>query len=261
MIALTVKRSKIIQLFICTIGLQTLIIQFNITEDSLLALSTHCPLLKELDLTCIPRITTCAPSLSCIHSIQTSYIHLMHNPDTSYFAIIVPYLTGLWDLCADSSNDHLLLPLISEYCLQLESFTIDNNSSATPTQILQLAQNCTQLKCINFYTNSYCTDEFIIGLAQRCSNLQLILFDNHGAYCTVTDASLLALSKHCPKLREIYMYYLTLLTETAVLQLIQKCKHLNNLVLPNTIISEDTVLTLPVTATRNSNTLFLTFNA
>lgn len=58
--------------------LQSLSVTFNISEDSLIALSRHCPLLKKLKFFRIPRISTeqnaalCAPTLSCLHSILTS---------------------------------------------------------------------------------------------------------------------------------------------------------------------------------------------
>ena len=57
--------------------LKSLTVEYEIGEDSILALSKYCPLLTELNIPLIPRITTeqsaaiCAPVLSCIYSITT----------------------------------------------------------------------------------------------------------------------------------------------------------------------------------------------
>ena len=246
--------------------LQSLRVTFRITEDSLLALSTYCPLLKEVDTRSIPRISTeqsavlCAPALSCIHTIATPFVNL--EGQISNYTVAVPYMTALQHVNAVSFIDHLLLPLFSEYCLKLESLTIVITSSATPIQLLQLAQNCRNLHSVHLSKDDFYTDEFVLGLAQRCPNLHKLNFEYHeGSNTGITDSSLLALSKHCLQLQELYVSTCILLTEAAVLQFIHNCKHLHILKVPLNWLSEDTVLSLPaVTVSKNRCFLTLTFD-
>ena len=239
---------------------------FPIGEDSLLALSRYCPLLKELKVRGIPRISTeetaalCASALSCIHWIATSSIRPLNAIDTARYAMTVPYLTGVQALALNGTIDHILLPLISQYCLKLESISISGSSSATPEQLLQLAQNCRHLHTVDLTNRDFCTDEIVTGLAQHCPNLQSLLLQSFICYSDVTDVSLLALSEHCPQLRELDFHQFYLLTEATILQLIHSCKHIHVLMLPINCISEDTVLSLPVKASKSGNVLILTFN-
>ena len=218
----------------------------NITEDSLLALSTHCPLLKKLDITNIPRMSTaqsaasCAPALSCIQSISTP------RYDNTAVVFAIPYLTALQSVYVDGPIDHILLPLFFQYCLQLKEITIMASSSTTPAQLLQLVHNYPHLHKIRICNPFFNTDEIVIGLAQRCTNLQKLALDNEFAFDTVADNSILALSEHCPNLRELQFQYCTQITETAILHLVQQCKQLYFLAIPATVLSEDTVFGVPV---------------
>ena len=141
-----------------------------------MALSTQCPLLKELNIPCIPRIFTsqsaakCAPALSCIHSICTYSLRHFHvDPDenTLYYTITIPYLTELRELKAMESNDHMLLPLFSQYCLKSESLKIYKISSSSPAQLLQLVQNCRYLHTIKLYNDNFNTDDVLIVLIYK----------------------------------------------------------------------------------------------
>lgn len=239
---------------------------FPIGEDSLLVLSRHCPLLKELKVRGIPSISTeetaalCAPALSCIRSIATSCIKLLNTIDTVRYAMTVPYLTGVQALALNDTIDYELLPLISQYCLKLESISISGSSTATPEQLLHLAQNCRHLRIVDLTKHDLCNDEIVTGLAQHCPNLQSLLLQSFFSYRNITDVSLLALSEHCPQLRELDFHQYILLTEAAALQLIHSCKHIHVLMLPINCISEETVLSLPVKASKSGNVLILTFN-
>ena len=246
--------------------LKSLSVFFEIAEDSLLTLSTQCPLLKELNIPCIPRIFTsqsaalCAPVLSCIHELSTSSVQLDSDGDIANYTMTVPYLTELIKFTAVNSNDIALMSLISQYCQKLESIDILENSTATPVQLLQLAQNCRHLHSLFISNEQFFTDEFIIGLAERCPTLQQLYISTFSVYNTITDASLLALSEHCLQLCELDLTNFTQLTESAILQLIHSCKHLHILNLPLNCLSEDTVLSLPVTAVLNGEGMTITFN-
>ena len=155
--------------------LQSLSVSFGITVNFLLALSTHCTLLKELKIPRMPRISTeqtttlCAPTLSCINAIAIPNILSYH--DIPNYARIIPYLTELKRVCGGGSKDHVLLPLISQYCLKLEIVFLLASSSATSTQLLQLAQNCHHLHAITIYNEMFITDEIIIELIRHCPML------------------------------------------------------------------------------------------
>ena len=235
--------------------LQTLDVHFNISEDSLIALSTYCPLLKKLRVTSIPRISTeqnatlCAPALSCIHYTATPYewvpVGLRHN-DVSQYAMAVPYLTELRGLNVMGHLDHVLLPLISQYCLKLESIDIDEICSATTAQLLQFTENCKQLKDIHLTCYEIYFEEFVVGLIQRSLNLQKLTIFIQGIDIILTDDILLALSEHCLHLEKLEVYGPLQITEAAVLQLVQQCKHLHTLALPDTYKFYDTVFGVPV---------------
>ena len=197
-------------------------------------------------------VALCAPALSCIRTIVTPAVD-----DITNFMIAVPYLTGLQELYADGPNDHILLPLLSQYCKNLESVNIRCSSYATPTELLQLTQNCPYIHSIHTYNDHFYSDELVIGLAKRCSNLQKLVLSTPAEMNTITDRCILALSKHCPYLQELVLNQCIYLTETTVLKFIQQCKHLYKLVLPDTVVSEDTVLTLPVSIPNDNDEMML----
>ena len=107
------------------------------------------------------------------------------------------------------------------------------------------------------------TDEFIIGLAQRCSRLQRLYFSfllQGYPVVPVTDAILLALSKHCPYLRVLDVSSFTQLTEDAILQFIPSCKYLRRLQLSFKCLTKLPVLNIPVRVTKTCEGLCLTFS-
>lgn len=126
--------------------LQSLSVEFDLYEDSLLALSTYCPLLKELNISSIPRIYTnnkqtiilCALALSCtgIYAIATTFLD---DSDLSFIKTI-PYLMKLQKFVAISYQDNVILSLITQYSLKLEIIEIYESSSIIPIQLLQFIQ-------------------------------------------------------------------------------------------------------------------------
>ena len=260
--------------------LQYLSVSCKIAEASLLALSTRCPLLEELDTGDIPIISTaqvaaqCAHLLSCIHTLwlPDDFIDIHGNDITPNYAMAIPYMTGLRKVTAYNQEDVLLLSLISQHCLQLETVEIYKDSSATADQLLELAQNCRHLHTVKLHTGNqdFNSDAAIIGLAQRCPTLRSLFLYFYMA-SALTDTSILALSEHCPDLQELDIRLLHYtdsnmnsrkpdITEAAVLQLFGRCKHLRRLKVGDDILSKDTVLTLPVTFDDSDNIWDLTFH-
>ena len=245
--------------------LQSLSVEFYITEDSLIALSTHCPLLKKLDINFIPRVSTeesaalCAPALSCIHRIWTP--NMNDDLDTSDYARTIPYLTELLVVGLYGNNDHVLQPLISQYCLKLESVDISEGSTITPEQLLQLAQNCEHLVTITISNYRLISDDMIVGMAERRSNLKSITLWGYDEI-VLTDMGLLALSKHCPQLEKLVVYGGNTITEEVVVQLVQRCKQLRILSLPMSCMYEDTVFNVPVKVElKNDGTVLYSFES
>lgn len=87
----------------------------------------------------------------------------------------------------------------------------------------------------------------------------------------LTDASILALSEHCPELQELNISPLQYkdskrrsrkpdITEAAVLRLIQRSTKLRTLKISENILSKDTVLALPVTFEKAYGSWDLTFH-
>ena len=216
-------------------------------------------MLEELDIINIPIISTeqsaalCAPALSCIHSIYTPCLD-----KTLRYARTVPYLTELRRLYTRGPIDHVLLPLFAQYCLKLDEVKFRDGSNATPTHLLQLVENCRHLRTICFSNMMVLTDEILINVAQHCPNLQVLYLETSNKI-HISDASLLALSEHCPHLKSLDFHKCTKLTETAALHLIQYCKQLHTLILPYKVVSEETVLRLPVTELRQHSGLILYF--
>ena len=236
---------------------------FDITEDSLLALSIHCPLLNKIDIPRIPRISTnetvvlCAHILSCIQSINLSTKFPIEEEDTNHFMRTIPYLTELRNVVIGCCLEDIQLLLISQHCLKLESIIISPCSRATSTILLQLAENCRYLHTIELFDEYLCNDEVVVGLATHCPNLQKLHFYYIG---NISDTSLLALSKHCLQLRDISLRSRISLTEDIILKLIYNSKYLRRLKLSLDCMSEDTVLSLPVTVEKENYAIILNFN-
>ena len=235
----------------CSPKLQSLSVSFDIFEDSLLALSTHCPLLKDLNFPHIPWMfndescAKCALALSCIHSIATPCKHMFHG-DLVQYTIVIPYLTELREVRLWYFIDKVLIPLISQYCLKLEIVDIGYSSHARPLQILQLLQNNPHVHTIEIDTGERYTEELLFRFVDCCPNLRnLNLCFRYGYF--ITDVSLLALSEHCPNLQDLSIFNYNEITEAGVLSLVQNCKHLRKLLLHKVVLSEDTLLSLPET--------------
>ena len=244
--------------------LLTFEINFNICEDSLIELSKHCPLLQEFTCGCIPKIISyttldlCKHTLSCIYNITTPVI--FHDSDfedysidsddsdddINNYTITIPYLINLQKVEFNSNEDFIFMPLISKYCLKLEYIQINKDSTAIPIQLLQLLQTCLYIKSIILLNDIYHTDDVIINIAEHCSNLQILTINSDYNNNTVSNISLLALSKHCLFLKEIDLSSCKNTTETGIVQLIQQCKSLNILKLNPYAIFEYSDLGFPV---------------
>lgn len=233
--------------------LQSLSVNFDIDEESLLALSTFCPLLKEPNILRFPRITTeiiaiqCVPTLSCIHSISISD----YTPNLN---IILPYLKELQYIAILTMITHIPIHLLTQNCMKLISIEISFYSTTTFIQLLQLVQNCIFLHTIDIYNNMEFNDEFMIELAKSCLNLQrLSIYSTHTSTTDITDTSLITLSKNCPKLQELIISKCCHLTEATVLYMLQNCKNLRRLVLPYTCLYYEVVYNIPYKVSIDNN--------
>ena len=230
--------------------LKSLTVWFDITEESLLALSTYCPLLQELYIPNLPKILIkenirlYTHALACIHTIWTP--NIVNNTVTTNYTYTIPYLTNLRKLIANSYVDHIFIPLFTQYCQKLEYMHINNDSCTTTLQLQQLIQNCHNLHTLEISIDTLCTDEIILTITQYCKNIKKLLLCCY-TDANITNTSILALSKHCTQLEELELNCMPIITDTVLIRLIQECKQLYKLILPDMYLSEDSEFGVPVT--------------
>ena len=224
----------------------------RLTHTSLVALSEHSLSHTEFYYPLwipIPSATIasqCAYTLSRIHRIETPTA----ATTPALYSVAIPYLSNLRRLVLSSPIDHLLLPVFSLYPLPIETLNYFIYSSATAETLLQLVRTVGKtLRTLVFQrTTQIVTDELLLAILPHCPQLTQLSIGTHGPTEQVTDASLLALSEQCRLLEELSIVPCRTVTEAAVLQLIHSCPHISLMYLPLGCLSEDTVLTLPVTS-------------
>ena len=197
----------------------------NLTVTSMIALSESGLPLEKLDIPRIP-IPSAEIAAQCAHAL--SRIRYLVTYSNSYSRI--QYMTGLRQLCLESSEDHLLVPhllllLQGQCCVGLESLTIGSDSSITPQLLYELVALCPQLHTLQISKPTCTSDAVLVELTHSCPHLQKVTLDSNGK---VTDVGVLALTAHCRQLRELDMPHITV-TEETVRQLAQHCRRLTEL--------------------------------
>ena len=208
------------------------------TVSSIIELSEQALPLEWLNLPYIPTIPDadtarrCGPALSRIRNSFTSEITKHNNIDTAIHC--TPYLTGIQYLTLDSSDDPGLLPLLAQHCHSIECIHLDSYDLSLP-DVLALCQANASLEYIQSRVHlPPLTDDMLLALVQSCPRLENIAFT-----CAITDIGLLALSEHCPQLLEFRITESAQVTETAVLQLLQRCRKLKQLYVPKLSLSAE----------------------
>ena len=210
------------------------VFRFADTNEALLTLSEHklpkeflgvSHVLPELS---VEQAFLCAHALSRICRLHTYYLsHCLHS---------LPYLTGLRELYVGSHVDHILLPILSQHCLSLEIVRLSEYSSATVEQVVELIQSCSGTLTVLQLNHASCVESNTLAtaLVPHCPHLQELVFGSlmvsHPR--TTMDSSVLALSWHCPQLRELNMYCHGKASEITLLQLIAACPQLQVLEVP-----------------------------
>ena len=217
--------------------LETLHIFSNsITFTSLLALSEHALLLKELDIRPMPSIPDvdtverCGFALSRLSHINTQFSKLSY-----YIApVVLSYMTGLTSVRFEIRKD-IYIPLLTQYCNNF--IKIEVSCYCYVNDLLSLCQANPLLKELHYHLTCYITDSMLIELIHACPHLHTLYLP----YDTIiSDKGLLALSEHCPQLQELVIYNCHSVTETAVLQLLQRCRKLSRLEVSSSSLSEKT---------------------
>ena len=214
-----------------------------LTHKSLLALSEQGTTFEELETLPYIDIPTadiakrCSHALSCIRHLNTRDFHIQNK------TLYIPYLTGLQDLHLDSSEDLTLIPLFNKYCHTLKRLGIGNNTTAIKfIDILPLVKANIYLQDISVGKKTIFTDTMLLQLVQTTSTYNLhtlcLCFQPH-----LTDNSILALSKHCTQLTQVYLSHSHLITKSGIIQLLQhlpylQCLHVSDLSLTNTEAAE-----------------------
>ena len=208
------------------------------TVSSIIALSEQGLPLEWLNLPYIPTIPDadtamrCAHALSRLRNVFTSEITKHNNIDTAILCI--PYLTGIQYLTLNSSDDPDLLPLLAQHCHSIECIHLDSYDLSLP-DVLALCQANASLEYIQSRVHlPPLTDDMLLALVQSCPRLENIAFT-----CAITGIGLLALSEHCPQLLEFNITECAQVTETTLLQLLQRCRKLKQLYVPKLSLSAE----------------------
>lgn len=160
-------------------------------------------------------------------------------------------------------------------CCDLQSLTIDFDLNEKDTTILySLAHHFSALQSIEFRDCAKITDEILIPIVSSCKRLKAIKFVRKGYdYMPITDASLIAISTHCPGLQlldtvicrnisdigliaislrcfgllhvDLGCTYTDLITDTGIISISINCRGLLTLFIPEYIkVTDNSMLSL-----------------
>ena len=231
----------------------------RISHRTVTAIAKHCPNLQSLNVNRFDNISAALFTLSkrrlprkalsivqglpelrvehaahCAHALsRISELSFHPSTDNRNLPGLLPYLTGMKELCANSKDDHVLLPILIVVGLPLERVMLGEYSSTTAEQVMELVQSCSgSLTVLHLkHTSPTVTNAMVTALVPHSPHLQELVV---GSFRTSTsmDSCVLALSWHCPQLRELNMYCHGKASEITLLQLIAACPQLQVLGVP-----------------------------
>ena len=210
----------------------------RITYKALLALSENSLSLEELNILSIPNIPTadiakrCSHALSCIRHLSTyNLIDLDCN-------ILIPYLTGLTSIDLDNRISQLYIPVLAQHCKKLKTLELYSDHCSIQDMLpLCHTNTISNLRLFDCLNVCVITDTVLIELIHACPHLRTLYLLNK---FTITDISILALSENCPQLHWLEISRCHKVTEAAVLQLLQRCHNLTRLEISSSSLSEET---------------------
>jgi len=175
----------------------------DITDEGLGALAEGCPLIEKLNLSECSEITD--EGIKTIANFCTSLISLD--------------LSGCDDNITDDSIKYL-----ATQCSLLKYIDLAFCDEITDSSIIAIADHCRNLKSINITNidNEGIGDESIVKLAENCNELEEVIFE----YCLLTNESVLAFAKYCPRLKVINVAEIVNITDEAIIKLAEGCQEL-----------------------------------
>ena len=206
----------------------------SITYTSLLTLSEHAFLLKELDIRPMPSI----PDVDTVERCKFALLRLSHiNTNFSKLSyliapVVLSYVTGLTSV---EIHHNLYIPKLMQYCNNIT--TIKVNGWCYFADIFLLCQANPLLQELSYISKAKFTDTTLIELIHACPYLHTLYLPYE---TDITDIGILALSEHCPQLQVLTIYKCQKVTETSVLQLLQRCCKLTRLEISSSVLSEET---------------------
>lgn len=207
----------------------------NITGSGLVALSEHAKRLQCLDIS-----NTVVSACSLLNLFSTSWHELESfscsscdfacsacecgtDGAISALSAACPKLHTI-DLCSTDITD-IAVRAIAQHCSQLLNLNIDNCMSLTNTSLNSLAQHSTRLQTLHLARNEDFTDEAMVEVSTRCTDLQVLCI----ADCyNISDISLVSLASSCRHLVDLDLQY-TALTDNTLNALADFSTQLRNL--------------------------------
>ena len=132
---------------------------------------------------------------------------------------------GNWkDEEADADS---IVVAVARRCTRLRSLHISCWKTITDAAIMEIANKCVDLERFHLSFAEKITDEAIIHLSQKCDLKEVEI----GSLKNLTDASVLALTKNCPRLKKLDISSIKALTNASILALSRfdslQCLNLN----------------------------------
>eukprot|EP00939_MAST-03C_sp_MAST-3C-sp1_P000620 g620.t1 len=231
----------------------------NVTDDGILALCDMCPRLRRVNLDGIRGLTDkSAETLftRCRDELETLELkRLTKLTDASFEGLAIGSKNGDNDgddddvavkLCyLDVRQCHRLtdraLIIVAEKCERLETCLIESSDKISDVGVVAIAKTCTSLKVLQLQNTPKVTDIGISAIGQRC----LLLTSLNVIGCSLSDASLLELSKYCKHIHDMRLQGGTI-TETGILALVRENIDLVEMHIGKVPISDDGLATLGV---------------
>lgn len=184
----------------------------NLSEASVIILSTLCPKVQKVDNLSITSFSTANfESLSKCRELRslTSYSHHNQNPDEIL-----------------ALNDVGVYKLVS-VCQSIQHLDLIQCTNITDTSLVHLSANCLNLIDLRLDGCKLITDTGLSKLAQGVPNLSLLSL----AGCIrLTDAGITAIANGCPALKTLDISRCINVSNTSIKALAESCPELNCLV-------------------------------
>ena len=205
------------------------------TDDTVQAIATNCPLLKELALNgSNSNLTDLSlsylASLQQLRDLSLTWGSAVTGAGTrTFLQSIGPHLEVLRFVIHDKEYTDIdeILVSLGRYCPHLWDFSVYSESCLiTNVAIAEMVRGCPMLRYISmtvFSDEWDCLDDVVMmALAESCTRIQTVSLGGSNP-AKFSDAGLIALSRGCPDLTELDLSHAHTITDAAVLSLAEHC--------------------------------------